>query len=112
MTKYAVALAAMAGVMLAACGNKEDDAMRHAIAERDTQALVLCQDYARSQANHPSTVDFSTWGTRIKGQPDGSVIVLTKFTAKNAFGLELKFEAVCRVNGHGIVESGVREAQG
>lgn len=39
------------------------------------------------------------------------MIAASTFTAKNGFGLELKYEVACQVNGSGIVEAGVREAR-
>ncbi|ABX17528.1 hypothetical protein UXJ26_06060 [Burkholderia multivorans] len=110
MSSYAIAAAIIFGSMLAACGDKEDELVSRAKRERDSQAITQCQDYARSQAAHPSTVDFSIWGARVVEQPDGSVIVGSTFTAKNGFGAELKFEVACQVNGRGIVQAGVREA--
>ncbi|WP_089340605.1 hypothetical protein [Burkholderia singularis] len=111
MNKYWIAVAIIAGGMLTACGDKEDDLMKRALRERDVRAITLCQDYARSQATHPSTVSFSLLGTRVAEQPDGSVIAASTFTAKNGLGLELKYEVACQVNGSGIVESGVRAAR-
>lgn len=111
MKKYGIAIAVIAGGMLTACGDKEGDLMKRALRERDVRAITLCQDYARSKAAHPSTVDFSIVGARVAEQSDGSVIAASTFTAKNGFGLELKYEVACQVNGSGIVEAGVREAR-
>ncbi|KWF68367.1 hypothetical protein WL92_25820 [Burkholderia multivorans] len=110
MNSYAIAAAIIFGGMLAACGDNEDDLLNRAKRDRDSQAIMRCQDYARSQATYPSTVDFSIWGARVVEQPDGSVIVGSTFTAKNGFGAELKFEVACQVNGRGMVEAAVREA--
>ncbi|MCA8320037.1 hypothetical protein [Burkholderia cepacia] len=112
MNKYGGAVSAIAVMMLIGCSDKEGEQLKRALRERDDRAIELCKGYARSQANHPSTVDFSIVDTRIAEQPDGSVIAATTFTAKNGFGLELKYEVACRVNGSGIVESGIREARG
>ncbi len=110
MKKCRIAVAIVAGAMLAACGNKEDDLMTRALRERDARAISLCQEYAKSQASHPSTADFSIWGARVVEQPDGSVIARSTFTARNGFGAELKFEVACQVNGSGLVRGAVREA--
>jgi hypothetical protein len=111
MTNYVIAAAAVVASMLAACGNKDDDSLARALRERDARAISLCHDYAKSQATHPSTVDFSIWGARVAEQPDGGVIAASTFTAKSGLGLQLKYEVACRVNGSGIVEAGVREAR-
>ncbi|AOJ60971.1 hypothetical protein J3L14_20505 [Burkholderia pseudomallei] len=111
MNKYGIAVAIIAGAVLVACGDENGDLMARARRERDVRAITLCQDYARSKATHPSTVDFSLLGTRVAEQSDGSVIAASTFTAKNGFGLELKYEVACQVNGSGIVEAGVREAR-
>ncbi|KEZ04833.1 hypothetical protein GQ57_16080 [Burkholderia sp. MSh2] len=111
MNKCRIAVTIVAGTMLAACGKKEDDLMARALRERDARAISVCQDYAKSQANHPSTVEFSMWGARVVEQPDGSVIARSTFTAKNGFGAELKFEVACQVNGTGLVRGAVREAE-
>lgn len=111
MNKYGIAGAIIAGTLLVACSGSDDDLMARARRERDVRAIALCQDYARSKAAHPSTVDFSLLGTRVAEQSDGSVIAASTFTAKNGFGLELKYEVACQVNGSGVVEAGIREAR-
>lgn len=110
MNRYAISAAIIGGGVLAACGGNSDDLMSRAKRDRDSQAIARCQDYARSHATHPSTVDFSIRVARVAEQPDGSVIVGLTFTAKNGFGTELKFEVACQVNGQGIVDAAVREA--
>ncbi|MGZ2748341.1 hypothetical protein [Burkholderia stagnalis] len=110
MKKFGIAIAVIVGVTLAACGNKEGDLMARALRERDARAISLCQEYAKSKASHPSTVDFSIWGARVVEQSDGSVIARSTFTARNGFGAELKFEVACQVNGSGVVDGAVREA--
>ncbi|HRQ63890.1 MAG TPA: zinc ribbon domain-containing protein [Xanthomonadaceae bacterium] len=59
-------------------------------------AVQACRDRVRSNANHPSTVSFATFGQSTDaGGPGGGYRVRLDFTAKNSFGLELKFQALC-----------------
>ncbi|KWO81326.1 hypothetical protein WM32_25720 [Burkholderia ubonensis] len=48
MNKYGIAVAIVAGVTLAACGNKEGELMARELRERDVRAISPCQEYAKS----------------------------------------------------------------
>ncbi|KGW81880.1 hypothetical protein Y033_4781 [Burkholderia pseudomallei MSHR435] len=109
MNQCRIAVAITVAAALTACGDN-DGGLEAALRERDSRAISLCREYARSRASHPSTVDFSTWGARVVEQPDGSVIARSTFTARNGFGAEVKFEVACQVNGSGVVDGAVREA--
>jgi hypothetical protein len=65
-------------------------------------AIVKCREAITRQANHPSTVDFDTFGTSAEQVADGWR-VLTTFTAKNSYGLELGMKGICIVPDSGDV---------
>jgi hypothetical protein len=73
-------------------------------------AVRLCEDYAKSAANFPSTVDFSTfWDLAVTEHPNGNTTVLSSFRAKNAFGLELDHKIRCLLNAGGLIEANIFE---
>lgn len=76
------------------------------------QAIQACEDYAKSQATHPSTVDFSRlWNLQLTEAPNGNTRVTSTFTAKNAFNLELNYNIVCLMNAEGLFEAAISEAR-
>jgi hypothetical protein len=75
-----------------------------------TRAVRLCEDYAKSAANFPSTVDFSRlWDLAVTEHPNGNTTVLSSFRAKNAFGLELEHNIRCLLNAGGLIEANIFE---
>jgi hypothetical protein len=75
-------------------------------------AVQACQDRMRSQATHPSTVNFSITGQSTdRGAPGGGYRVRLGFTAKNSFGLETRFDSLCTFapNSLTITEAGAME---
>lgn len=76
-----------------------------------TNAVALCERYAKSVAAHPSTVDFSRFlDLAVNEHPNGRTTVNSTFTAKNAFNLEIKFQIRCLLNSAGLIEANVVEA--
>ena len=76
------------------------------------KAVDLCEDYAKIKSSHPSTVDFSrVLDLHTYEYSDGRTLVNSTFTAKNSFGLELKFEIHCFLNEHGFVDGVITEAR-
>ncbi|MBX9862407.1 MAG: hypothetical protein K2Y42_06595 [Hyphomicrobium sp.] len=76
------------------------------------QAIQLCEAYAKSQATHPSTVSFSRFlDIAVNEHANGRTTVLSSFTAKNSFNLELKFSIRCLLDENGFIEGVVNEAQ-
>jgi hypothetical protein len=74
------------------------------------RAVRLCENYAKSAANFPSTVDFSTfWDLAVTEHPNGNTTVLSSFTAKNAFGLELEHNIRCLLDPSGLIEANIFE---
>lgn len=78
----------------------------------ESRAVNLCEEYARAKASHPQTVDFSRiMDLAVTEHPNGRTRVESSFTAKNAMNLELKFNIHCLVDGHGMIEASINEAQ-
>jgi hypothetical protein len=64
----------------------------------------------RSAATHPSTVSFSRiMDLSFDQAPSGRSQVLSTFTAKNSFGLELKYRVSCLFDGYLLVETAIAE---
>lgn len=73
-------------------------------------ATDLCEAYAKANATHPSTVDFSrVLDLSISEHPNGRTRVISSFTAKNSFNLELKFRINCLLDENGLIEASVFE---
>ncbi|MDT7043670.1 hypothetical protein [Candidatus Nitronereus thalassa] len=75
------------------------------------EAVLLCEQYAKAKAAHPGTVDFSKFldlGVRELG--DGRTRVVSSFTAKNSFNMELKYNVTCLLNAKGLIEGHISEA--
>ena len=76
------------------------------------RAVTLCENYARSKANHPSTVDFSrVFDLSVIDHLNGRTSVRSTFTAKNSFNLELRYNIRCLLDHKGLIEASVSEAQ-
>lgn len=75
------------------------------------RAISLCEARVKSQATHPSTVDFSRiMGTAVHEHPNGRTSVTTSFTAKNSYNLELKYNVRCLLDSSGLIEANLSEA--
>lgn len=74
------------------------------------RATDLCEAYAKANATHPSTVDFSrVLDLSISEHPNGRTRVISSFTAKNSFNLELKFRINCLLDENGLIEASAFE---
>lgn len=74
------------------------------------RATDLCEAYAKANATHPSTVDFSRLlDLSISEHPNGRTRVISSFTAKNSFNLELKFRINCLLDENGLIEASAFE---
>ncbi|MDH4394985.1 MAG: hypothetical protein QE278_04875 [Limnobacter sp.] len=70
--------------------------------------LSLCEDWIRSQATNPHTVDMSLIvNARIENFANGNSRLSTTFNAKNKLNQESKFGATCLVEPDGQVEGQV-----
>ncbi len=74
-----------------------------------SRALVLCMRYAKSSARHPSTVNFSGWGSNVDVRGDGSALVTSTFTARNSFNLEIEHDIRCDVSSAGEIKAKIAE---
>jgi hypothetical protein len=76
------------------------------------KAIELCESYAKNNATHPSTVDFSrVKDLAVREHPNGRTTVTSTFTAKNSFNLKLKHRIRCLLDGNGLIEGHISEAQ-
>jgi len=76
------------------------------------RAVDLCESYAKSKANHPSTVRFSrVLALAINEHPNGRTAVTSSFTAKNSFNLELKHNIRCLLDANGLDDAHISEAK-
>lgn len=75
------------------------------------RAIDLCESYAKSQTNHPSTFNFSRiMDLAVNDHPNGRTTVTSSFTAKNSFNLELKHNIRCLLDSTGLIEANIFEA--
>lgn len=75
------------------------------------RAIDLCEAYAKANASHPSTVEFSRFMDLATSEhANGRTRVQSSFTAKNSFGLELKFDINCLLDENGFIEGNIQEA--
>ena len=78
----------------------------------EVEAIALCENYAKANARHPSTVDFSkVMDLSVYETPNGRTRVTSTFTAKNSFNLELKHNIYCLLDNSGLIEASISEAK-
>jgi hypothetical protein len=76
-----------------------------------TAAADACEIAARQAATHPSTVKFSrVWDMSYMPHLSGRARVVSTFTAKNAFNLELKYRIDCLFDGPALIETSIAES--
>jgi hypothetical protein len=89
--------------------NKKLSAIKHI--DKNT-VIQNCEEYAKNNATHPSTVDFSRiMDLVVVEHPNGNTTVTSSFTAKNSFNLELKYNIRCLSNAGGLFEASINEAK-
>lgn len=77
-----------------------------------SSAIGLCESYAKSKTNHPSTFSFSrVIDLAVNEHPNGRTTVTSSFTAKNSFNLELKHNIRCLLDSSGLIEANISEAK-
>ncbi len=75
-----------------------------------SRAIDLCENYAKENAIHPSTVSFSRIiNLSVHETPNGRTRVTSTFTAKNSFDLELKYKISCLLSSGGLIEANMNE---
>ena len=78
----------------------------------DERATDLCEQYAKENATHAGTVDFSRFmDLALTKHPNGNTTLNSSFTAKNSFGLELTFNIRCLFDRNGLVEANISESE-
>lgn len=76
-------------------------------------AADACEKAAKLAATHPSTVSFSRlWDLAYVPHASGRVTVLSSFTAKNSFGLEINHRIKCLFDGPGLIGTTIAESLG
>ena len=87
------------------------DSMRASAHLDKSRAIDLCEKYAKFNATHPSTVEFSRFvDLAVTEHPNGRTTVNSSFKAKNSFNLELKYNIRCLLSPKGLIEANVAEA--
>lgn len=77
-----------------------------------TQAVELCEEYAKSHATHPGTLEFSRIADLIvTDHPNGNTRVRSSFTARNGYNLEVKHNISCLLNSSGLIEASISESK-
>lgn len=77
-----------------------------------SRATDLCENYAKSNATHPSTVDFSRiMDLSVYETPNGRTRVTSTFTAINSFNLKIKHKISCLLDSNGLIEANINEAK-
>ena len=72
------------------------------------QATLKCENYAKSQAVNPSTVDFSRFiGLSVYQTPNGRTRISSNFTAKSAVGQKLRYDITCLMDASGFFEGNI-----
>lgn len=73
-------------------------------------AVQVCEQAAKMAANNPQTVDFSRFmDVAFLTYPNGRSRLLSTFSAKNAFGVEGKFNIGCLFDGSQLIETNITE---
>lgn len=75
-------------------------------------AIQKCEEYAKTNSEHPSTVSFSrVVDLSVIEHPNGNTAVTSTFTAKNSFNLEIKYNIRCLSNAQSVFEANISEAK-
>lgn len=85
---------------------------RFAAAQNISKAAATdaCEQAVKSAAMHPSTVSFSrVLDVAFLPHASGRSRLLSSFTAKNSFGLELKYRVSCLFDGTQLIETSIAE---
>ncbi len=78
----------------------------------ETQSRQACEQIINEHISHPSTLDIHhVFGYATKVHNNGNRTVIQEFTAKNGFGLELKYRARCVIQPNGSLEITITEVQ-
>jgi hypothetical protein len=73
----------------------------------EQRSRSLCEAEIESKVAHPSTLDIKSYASKAFGSGDRSI--WQEFNAKNSFGLELKYAALCTIKPDGKVDIAITE---
>lgn len=77
----------------------------------ETVAVMACENAARASATHPSTVRFSrVRHLSFTTYNSGRARVVSRFTARNGFNLELAYTIDCLFEGNSMMEVNISES--
>lgn len=76
-----------------------------------SDAFPICKEAVLDRLTHPSTADFSILGIGFKSYDDGTAILVTTFTARNGFNLEIEYQAACDFTGRTLTGVKIVEAR-
>ncbi|GAA0616826.1 hypothetical protein [Paenochrobactrum glaciei] len=89
-----------------------DKEFKDPMAVSKVAAIEACEKAAKAKATHPSTVSFSKFiNVSFLARPDGSAVLQSKFTAKNALNLQVEYQIQCLFEGNALVEANVFESK-
>lgn len=89
-----------------------DKEFKDHVAVSKMAAIDACEKAAKAKATHPSTVSFSKFiNASFLARPDGSAVLQSKFTAKNALNLQLEYQIQCHFEGNSLVEANIFESK-
>ncbi len=71
-----------------------------------------CEAYVRKSVINKSTLDMSVFGAKRWQSNDGKFYATQEFSAKNKFGLEQKFRAICIEDKNGKTDYRLEEMNG
>lgn len=63
--------------------------------KKDYEYMTDCQKMIESKIRYPSSVDHYGIDTLVNRAPNGNVVVIAPFSAKNTFGMEIEHRAMC-----------------
>lgn len=77
-----------------------------------TRAINLCESFAKSKTNYPSTFTFSrVTNLTVNEHANGRTTVTSSFTAKNRLNLELMHSVRCLLDASGLIEANVTDGK-
>lgn len=77
-------------------------------ADAEGMGRTLCDNFIKSAANFPETVDMK-WGAKINRLVDGRTIINREFTSKNAYGVPRRYVAHCTFGESGMTDGEIEE---
>nr|WP_181374663.1 hypothetical protein [Pectobacterium carotovorum]AKG47494.1 hypothetical protein pA_00054 [Pectobacterium carotovorum] len=89
---------------------ENDKEMKAASHINKNTAVDLCESYAKSHTVHPSTLNFSKfYDLSVNEHANGRTTVVSSFSAKNSYNLELKYNIKCLLDAKGLIEADILE---